>query len=59
MTNQDQQEQSPNSPEDSNEEVSAAGEQKLIEDRLAKAAQLREKGIDPYPPRFDRTHNSV
>ena len=32
------------------------GEQKLISDRLAKIAQLRSRGIDPYPPRFDRTH---
>ena len=37
----------------------AAGEAKLIEDRLAKATQLRSEGIDPYPSRFDRTHTSV
>ena len=35
------------------------GEQKLISDRLAKAAQLRSQGIDPYPPRFDRTHTTA
>jgi lysyl-tRNA synthetase class 2 len=52
MTNQDQQEQP-------NQEESAAGEQKLIEDRLAKTAQIRAQGIDPYPARFDRTHTSV
>jgi lysyl-tRNA synthetase class 2 len=52
MTNEDQIEQP-------SQEEQAAGEQKLIEDRLAKAAQIRAKGIDPYPPRFDRTHTSV
>ncbi len=35
------------------------GEQKLISDRLAKTAQLRAQGIDPYPPRFDRTHTTT
>ncbi|MCZ6538485.1 MAG: OB-fold nucleic acid binding domain-containing protein, partial [Chloroflexi bacterium] len=34
-------------------------EQKLIGDRLAKTAQLRAQGIDPYPPRFDRTHTTA
>ena len=52
MTNEDQQEQP-------NQEEQAAGEQKLIEDRLAKAAQIRAKGIDPYPARYDRTHTSI
>jgi lysyl-tRNA synthetase class 2 len=36
----------------------ATGEQKLIEDRLAKTAQLRDRGVNPYPPRFDRTHTT-
>ncbi len=58
MTNQDQPEQPVQSPEES-EIDSAAGEQKLIEDRLAKVAQIRAQGIDPYPPRYDRTHTSV
>lgn len=35
------------------------GERKLIDDRLAKTAQLRSQGIDPYPPRFDRTHTTA
>lgn len=52
MTNQDQQEQP-------DQDESVVGEQKLIEDRLAKTAQIRAKGLDPYPPRFDRTHTSV
>ncbi|MDA1278572.1 MAG: lysine--tRNA ligase [Chloroflexi bacterium] len=39
--------------------VSAAGEKKLIDDRLSKTAQMRSLGIDPYPPRFDRTHTTV
>ncbi len=52
MTNEDQ-------PEHPTQEESTAGERKLIEDRLAKAAQIRSKGLDPYPPRFDRTHTSV
>ena len=52
MTNEDSQEQP--STQDS-----AAGERKLIEDRLAKTAQLRAGGTDPYPARFDRTHTSV
>ncbi len=54
MTNQDQQEQ----PDPLNDGDVAPGEQKLIEDRLAKTAQIRAKGVDPYPPRFDRTHTS-
>lgn len=36
----------------------ATGEQKLIQDRLAKIAQLRDRGVNPYPPRFDRTHTT-
>ncbi len=47
--NEDQQEQ----PEQQ------IGERKLIDDRLAKTAQLRSLGIDPYPPRFDRTHTTA
>jgi lysyl-tRNA synthetase class 2 len=35
------------------------GERKLIDDRLAKTARLRAQGIDPYPPRFDRTHTTL
>jgi lysyl-tRNA synthetase, class II len=54
MTNEDQPEQIAPTQEES-----AAGEQKLIEDRLAKTAQIRAQGLDPYPARFDRTHSSV
>ena len=56
MTNEEQPQQS---EQDVTDEEVAAGERKLIDDRLAKTAQLRAKGIDPYPPRFDRTHTSV
>ena len=59
MTNQDQQEQAESLPDSLNDADVAAGERKLIEDRLAKTAQIRAKGIDPYPARFDRTHTSV
>ena len=37
----------------------SVGERKMIDDRLSKTSQIRSKGIDPYPPRFDRTHTSV
>ena len=42
-----------------NGQSQAAGERKLIEDRLAKTAEIRSRGLDPYPPRFNRTHTSV
>lgn len=32
------------------------GEERLIHDRLAKVEALRERGIDPYPRKFKRTH---
>jgi lysyl-tRNA synthetase class 2 len=34
-------------------------EQELFNERLAKLQRLRDRGIDPYPPRFERTHASV
>jgi lysyl-tRNA synthetase class 2 len=52
MTQEEQQEQ----PDHPDQQI---GEQKLIGDRLAKIAQLRSQGIDPYPPRFDRTHTTA
>ena len=55
MTNQEQQDQSSTS----NEADAVVGERKLMEDRLAKTTEIRSKGLDPYPPRFDRTHTSV
>ena len=42
-----------------NVQSQAAGERKLIEDRLAKTAEIRSRGLDPYPARFNRTHTSV
>lgn len=36
-----------------------AGEARLIRDRLAKVEALREKGIDPYPRTFKRTHTAA
>ena len=42
-----------------NGQSQAAGERKLIEDRLAKTAEIRSRGLDPYPARFNRTHTSV
>ena len=42
-----------------NGQSQAAGERKLIEDRLAKTAEIRSRGLDPYPPRFNRTHTTV
>ena len=42
-----------------NGQSQAAGERKLIEDRLAKTVEIRSRGLDPYPPRFNRTHTSV
>src|SRR5687768_14373376 len=35
------------------------GEEELYQERLSKLARLRERGIDPYPARFDRTHTST
>jgi lysyl-tRNA synthetase class 2 len=34
-------------------------EEELREERLAKLNRLRERGIDPYPPRYDRTHTAT
>ncbi len=39
-------------------ETSLAGERRLMHDRLAKVAALRERGVDPYPARFRRTHTA-
>ena len=36
----------------------SAPENELVSVRLQKLARLRAKGIDPYPPRVDRTHTS-
>jgi lysyl-tRNA synthetase class 2 len=33
-------------------------EQELLNERLAKLQRLRDRGIDPYPARFNRTHTS-
>jgi lysyl-tRNA synthetase class 2 len=33
-------------------------EEELYRERLAKLNRLRERGIDPYPPRYHRTHSS-
>jgi lysyl-tRNA synthetase class 2 len=41
------------------EEDRAVGEQRLIRDRLAKIEALRQRGTDPYPARFKRTHTSA
>ncbi|MES4792793.1 MAG: lysine--tRNA ligase, partial [Chloroflexota bacterium] len=30
----------------------------LVAQRIAKLEELRRLGIDPYPPRWERTHNS-
>jgi lysyl-tRNA synthetase class 2 len=34
-------------------------EEELYHERLAKLHRLRERGIDPYPTKFDRTHTSA
>jgi lysyl-tRNA synthetase, class II len=34
-------------------------EEELYRERLAKLQRLRDRGIDPYPPRFGRTHTST
>src|SRR5688572_27993429 len=34
-------------------------EEELYQDRVAKLSRLRERGIDPYPARFNRTHEST
>jgi lysyl-tRNA synthetase, class II len=33
-------------------------EEELFQERLAKLERLRARGIDPYPPRYDRSHTS-
>jgi lysyl-tRNA synthetase class 2 len=37
----------------------SAREEELYRERLAKLQRLRDRGIDPYPPRFERTHTSA
>jgi lysyl-tRNA synthetase class 2 len=34
-------------------------EEELYEERLAKLNRLRERGIEPYPQRYERTHSAV
>jgi len=34
------------------------GMERIPEQRLQKLANIRAMGIDPYPPRFNRTHNA-
>jgi lysyl-tRNA synthetase class 2 len=34
-------------------------EEELREERLAKLNRMRARGIDPYPPRYNRTHTAV
>ncbi|HEX5140509.1 MAG TPA: lysine--tRNA ligase [Dehalococcoidia bacterium] len=34
-------------------------EEELYQERVAKVQRLRERGIDPYPARYDRTHTSA
>jgi lysyl-tRNA synthetase class 2 len=33
-------------------------EEEILQQRLIKLGRLRERGIDPYPARFDRTHSA-
>ena len=40
-----------------NVEAAAGGLRSLINERLAKTAELRAAGMDPYPPRTARTHS--
>ena len=42
----------------SNNEKNLFGEQKLIDDRIKKIDSLKSLGVDPYPPRFWRTHTT-
>lgn len=37
----------------------ATREEELYQERVTKLQRLRERGIDPYPPRFHRTHDSA
>ncbi len=34
-------------------------EEELYQERLAKLMRLRERGVDPYPPRYERSHNAA
>ena len=34
-------------------------EEEIYEQRVAKVARLRERGIDPYPPRYERSHSAA
>src|SRR5688572_3494347 len=36
----------------------ASREEELYQERIAKLNRLRDRGIDPYPPRFKRTHST-
>ncbi|MEX0761438.1 MAG: lysine--tRNA ligase [Dehalococcoidia bacterium] len=41
------------------ENLTPLDEHRLVRARLEKLAALRERGIDPYPARFNRTHSSL
>src|SRR5687767_2198899 len=34
-------------------------EEELYQERLAKLKRLRERGVDPYPPRYHRSHSAI
>lgn len=34
-------------------------EEEIFQQRVAKVARLRDRGIDPYPPRFERSHSNA
>ena len=36
-----------------------SAENELVQQRIAKLDRLRAGGIDPYPPRFDRSHTAT
>ncbi len=41
------------------EQEAGTGGGRLREQRIARARQLRDAGLDPYPPRIDRTHTNA
>ena len=49
----------PETPDQTNPDSGGVAEERLLETRVQKAANLRARGIDPYPARFKPTVTSI
>ena len=52
-------ESAPNAPATDRAQVLGVAESKLRSERIRKIESLRERGIEPFPPRVERTHTTV